>query len=130
MMVHQAARSLRAGEAHSEAMLPEDSILAGRGLSAAWTRAVRRKRLDEAHRGYLPRNFIVESWVDDLASGIQGTGAQCSETAATTGRRIAAAAGRLCLVISGKSKAIFNRTGVAEIVAEQLQDAGVQVSAA
>ena len=60
-------------------MLTENSILAGCGLSVAWTRAVLHAMLDEAHKQFLPRNFMMESWVDDLASVIQGTADQCIE---------------------------------------------------
>ena len=67
MMVHQAARSLRAGTSYSEAVLPERSILAGCGLSVAWTRAVLHGMLDKVHRQYRPSQVKVESWVDDLA---------------------------------------------------------------
>ena len=120
MMVHQSARSLKAGDAYSAAMLTENSILAGCGLSVAWTRAVLHAMLDEAHKQYLPRNFMMESWVDDLASVIQGTADQCIEIATRTGESIAKAAAGLKLVILGKSRAVFNRPGVAKQVAEQL----------
>ena len=88
MMVHQAARSLRAGEFYSEAVLPECSILAGCGLSVAWTRGVLHGLLDEAHRQHRPANYIIESWVDDLASVVQGTAEQCIAIAVNTGRKI------------------------------------------
>ena len=54
MMVRQSARSLKAGDAYSAAIIPATSILAGCGLSVAWTRAVLHAMLDEAHKQYLP----------------------------------------------------------------------------
>ena len=53
-----------------------------------------------------------------------------TQIATRTGESIAKAAAGLKLVISGKSRAVFNRPGVAKQVAEQLQMAGVPVKAA
>jgi hypothetical protein len=67
MMVHQAAMSLKAGVAFSEAIPPAKSILAGCGLSVSWTRAVLFGMLDAAHRQYPAEHYFVDSWVDDLS---------------------------------------------------------------
>ena len=77
MMVHQAARTLRAGEAYSNSALPAQSLLAGCGLSVAWTRAVLHGMLDALHRQYPAYQFRIESWVDDLASIAQGAASRC-----------------------------------------------------
>jgi hypothetical protein len=130
MMVHQAARALRAGEAYSEPILPAQSILAGCGLSVSWTRAVLFSMLEVAHRRYPVEHYFVDSWVDDLSSVIQGTTQMCKDIAVETGVQLAGAAKQLGLVISEKSKVIFNRPGVAKQVALRLQEEGVPVTAA
>ena len=86
--------------------------------------------LDEAHRQYRPANYIIESWVDDLASVVQGTAEQCVEIAVNTGRKIGEAARKLKLRISPKSRVVFSRPGVAQAVAEELVSARVLVTAA
>jgi ribonuclease HI len=129
MMTHQAARSLRAGEAYSEAILPAKSILAGCGLSVSWTRAVLFSMLEAAHRRYPVEHYFIDSWVDDLSSVIQGTAQMCEDIAVETGKQLAASCRDLGLVISDKSKVLFNRPGAAKQVALRLQAEGIFVSA-
>ena len=99
LQVHMAPRILRAGQAYSDVVHPAKSILAGCGKSIAWTRAVLHQLLDEAHRGNGPRQFIMESWVDDLTSVIQGSSPSCTRVAMDTGKFVADGAKKVGLLI-------------------------------
>jgi hypothetical protein len=129
LMVHMAPRILRAGQEYSDPVYPASSILAGCGMSVAWTRAVLHQLLDEVHRRHRPTELSMESWVDDLTSVIQGSERSCVSVGVDAGLFIAAGAKRLGLTISPKSAVLFNRPGVAKQVSDQLREHGVIIQA-
>ena len=49
LMVHTAPKILRVGQEYSDPVYPASSILAGCGMSVAWTRAVLHQLLDEGN---------------------------------------------------------------------------------
>ena len=61
LMVHMAPRIMRAGQEYSDPVYPASSILAGCGMSVAWTRAVLYQLLDDVHRRHRPMELSMES---------------------------------------------------------------------
>eukprot|EP00959_Pyramimonas_sp_CCMP1952_P177751 3715283-Pyramimonas_sp.AAC.1 len=71
MMTHLAVRFLAAEMGVSDPIIPQRSILVGRGQSVAWTRVLLRDLLHQAHHRFL--RFSIRTWVDDLRTRMVGS---------------------------------------------------------
>ncbi|CAK0800747.1 unnamed protein product, partial [Prorocentrum cordatum] len=125
MILHMGVRFLRDSGYYSDAIIPEQSMIAGLGGAVDFSRCSLYNILDRVAQG--SPGVTVRSWVDDVSQRVEGRYKRVLGLALQAGLTFAKGCSEAGLVISAKSTIVTNNAGLGKELKRGFAKEGFEV---